>query len=160
MPTPKPRAEARDPLTEAVTAVGDRWSLLVVNALLPGAKRFKELLESIDGLAPNVLSSRLKQLEANQIVIAEPYSLRPLRHAYRLTASGNELAGVLRLLAQWAAQQPQGADADAQVESGAASAGLTHRPCGTPLEARWYCPTCAEVTDEPNDDHPTGLLWV
>lgn len=157
------RAQARDPLTEAVTAVGDRWSLLVVNALLPGAKRFKELIEAIDGLAPNVLSNRLKQLEANRIVIAEPYSQRPLRHAYRLTASGNELAGVLRLLAQWAAHQPQGVDADdVATDTGAAApATLTHHACGTPLEARWYCPTCGEVTDEPGDDgHPTDLLWV
>jgi hypothetical protein len=34
--------------------------------------------------------------------------------------------------------------------------GPHHRSCGTPLEARWYCPTCARVTDQADDD----LHWV
>src|SRR5262245_59327909 len=137
MPTPG----TNDLLVEAVERIGDRWSLLVVDALLAGPRRFGDLLGEIEGLAPNILSKRLKRLEADGLVVAEPYSQRPLRHAYRLTASGEELAGVLRLLAQWAAAR-RGASPGA---GAAAGGGLAHDACGTALEAQWFCPTCGEV---------------
>lgn len=123
-------------LDEALRHVGDRWTLLLVDALLPGPRRFGELLEGLDGLAPNILSSRLKALESDGLVTSSPYSQRPYRVAYSLTASGAELAGALRLLAQWGASR------------GAAGAGVHHRTCGTTLEAHWWCPTCARVVDD------------
>lgn len=123
-------------LDEAVRRVGDRWTLLLVEALLAGPRRFGELLEGLDGLAPNILSRRLKALEADGIITSTPYSHRPHRVAYSLTASGAELASALRLLAQWG------------VAHGAAGAGIEHATCGTGLEARWWCPTCARAVDE------------
>ena len=67
---------------------------------------------------------------------ARPYSRRPPRLAYELTAAGAELAGTLRLLAQWGAGRSEDAD------------GLHHAACGTAVEARWYCPTCGRAIDE------------
>jgi DNA-binding HxlR family transcriptional regulator len=132
------------PLDEAVARVGDRWTLLLVQALLDGPRRFNELVEALPGIAPNVLSKRLKHLERETVLVSQPYSRRPLRVAYELTASGRELAGALRLLAQWGADRSGSADPE----------GLRHLTCGTPLEARWYCPTCAR----PVDDDDTGDL--
>ena len=123
-------------LERALARVGDRWSLLVVSALLGGPRRFGQLQEEVAGIAPNVLSSRLKALEREGVVVAEAYSVRPPRFAYRLTAAGQELAGALRLLARWGAA---GDDAD----------GPRHPPCGTPLEPTWWCPTCERPVDEP-----------
>ena len=88
-------------LAEAVGRVGDRWSLLLIDALLAGPRRFGELQEAVPGVATNVLSSRLKHLERNGLVVARPYSQRPFRVEYQLTALGQELAGALRLLASW-----------------------------------------------------------
>ena len=51
------------PLAEALATVGDRWTLLVVEALLGGPQRFNDLLGQIPGIAPNILSERLKRLE-------------------------------------------------------------------------------------------------
>lgn len=128
------------PLERAVARVGDRWSLLVVSALLDGGRRFGELQNALGSIAPNVLSQRLKHLEREGVVVAEAYSARPPRFAYRLTASGLELAGALRLLAQWGS-------------SGAGTGGVRHLACGTPMEARWWCPTCAQSVE---DDHDAG----
>ena len=52
-------AELNDssPLAEALARVGDRWTLLVVEALLTGPRRFNELLSEIPGIAANILSS-------------------------------------------------------------------------------------------------------
>ena len=131
-------------LDTAMARVGDRWTLQVVEALLEGARRFSELQESIPGVAPNVLSSRLRRLERDGLVVASPYSERPPRLEYRVTEAGRELAGAVLLLTRWGARQ-----------SGPESAGPRHRPCGTPLEARWYCPTCAALAEA--DEDPT---WV
>src|SRR3954466_9059705 len=92
------------PLADALARVGDRWTLLVVAALLGGEKRFNELQEELDGIAPNVLSGRLKQLTEQALVVSRPYSERPPRFVYELSGSGRELAGALRLLADWGAR--------------------------------------------------------
>src|SRR5580700_4127664 len=128
------------PLAEALARVGDRWTLLVVEALLDGPRRFNDLLGQIPGIAANILSERLKRLEREALLVARPYSERPPRSAYELTAEGKELAGALRLLAQWGAGHADATQAP------------THPACGTPIEARWYCPTCDHLVDhEPND---------
>jgi DNA-binding HxlR family transcriptional regulator len=139
---PAERAEAPvlgapEALDDALRRVGDRWTLLVVDSLLVGPRRFGELLDGLDGLAPNILSKRLKALEADGLVRSAPYSRRPYRVAYTLTARGAELAGALRLLAQWGAGPPSAADTS-----------LHHGTCGTAVEARWWCPTCARVVDD------------
>ena len=123
------------PLAEALARVGDRWTLLVVEALLAGPRRFNDLLGQIPGIAANILSERLKRLEREGLLVARPYSERPPRAAYQLTAEGRELAGALRLLAQWGAKHTDPAQAP------------RHDACGTPIEARWYCPTCDHLVD-------------
>jgi DNA-binding HxlR family transcriptional regulator len=129
---------AASPLAAALVRVGDRWTLLVVQALLAGPRRFNELLEDIPGIAPNILSERLKRLERDALLISRPYVERPPRAAYQLTAEGMELAGALRLLAHWGARHAVTDEAP------------VHPACGTPLEVRWYCPTCDRlVADQP-----------
>jgi DNA-binding HxlR family transcriptional regulator len=132
-------------LDAAMARVGDRWTLLVVDALLEGPRRFSELQGDIPRLAPNVLTARLRRLEGQGLVLAVPYSDRPPRLEYRITEAGRELAGALRLLARWGSR-----------ESGGEAEGPHHRSCGTALETRWFCPTCARVTDSADDD----LRWV
>ena len=131
---------AQTPLASALERVGDRWSLLLIEALLEGPRRFGELSEAIEGIAPNILSERLKRLEAERIVGATPYSERPPRFTYALTDEGLELAGVLRLLADW------GSRGSAHAEP------MRHGLCGTPVEARFWCPTCARAIDNAEAD--------
>jgi DNA-binding HxlR family transcriptional regulator len=133
----KERTEATSgsALDAALGRVGDRWSFLVVESLLEGPRRFNELVAALPGIAPNILTDRLRRLEREGVLLSRKYSDRPARMAYSLTEDGQELAGVLRLLAAWAAG------------SGGAE-GLRHVACGSLLEARWYCPTCAATVDE------------
>ena len=132
------------PLGAALDRVGDRWSLLVVEALLDGPLRFGELSAAISGIAPNILAARLRRLEREAILVATPYSRRPLRLEYSLTGDGRELAGALRLLADWGARSAGGEP-------------IRHALCGTPLEPRWHCPTCGvAVTDADAAELPTA----
>ena len=152
--TPMPAADSRapaqpiSPLGAALERVGDRWSLLVVEALLDGPRRYNDLLDALEGIAPNILADRLRRLERERLLVARPYSERPPRMDYALTSDGRDLAGALRLLADWGARRtvpPAGASEVHQP--------LRHDACGTQLEARWYCPTCAvAVADDEAPD--------
>jgi DNA-binding HxlR family transcriptional regulator len=164
-PPVAPPTPADAALEQAAEVMGDRWSLLVVARLLHGPRRFGELLDELDGLAPNILSRRLARLEAEGLVVGEPYSTRPVRHAYRLTASGEALVDALRMLAGWAAGR-----------TGSDDPGVPrHGACGAALAARWYCPTCARLVDAPHVPHASaeagagaaggpapgdGLVWL
>ncbi len=139
-PTAPPTA-----LAAALDRVGDRWSLLLVEALLTGPRRFGELGETMTGIAPNILADRLRRLERGGILVATPYTRRPLRMEYALTADGRELAGALHLLADWG------------VRRGGVGEPLRHDVCGTPLEARWHCPTCERLVADDEPDELTRL---
>jgi DNA-binding HxlR family transcriptional regulator len=116
-------------LESALDRVGDRWSLLVVDALLDGPRRFGELRESVAAIAPNILTDRLRRLERERILVSTPYSTRPPRMEYALTGDGRDLASALRLLSDWGSRRTGGEP-------------LRHDRCGTPIQARWFCPTC------------------
>src|SRR6478752_1141519 len=120
MPTGTDAADSA--LGAALDRVGDRWSLLVVDALLLGPRRFNELSDAVGGIAANILTDRLRRLEREGVIVASAYTQRPPRMEYALTADGRELAGALRLLADWGARRAQTGDHDA----------LRHDACGTP----------------------------
>src|SRR3954452_8207818 len=119
----------RDPdqatLAAALAAVGDRWTLLVVEALLDGPRRFGDLQDALPGIAPNILTARLRQLTEQALVVGTPYQDPPPPFFYDLSAAEGDLAGPLRLLADWVDRHR-----DAQMPR--------HDVWGTPLEARLY----------------------
>ncbi|MGH8950052.1 MAG: winged helix-turn-helix transcriptional regulator [Acidimicrobiia bacterium] len=123
------------PLNLALERIGDRWSLLIIDALQGEALRFSDLSDRVTGIAPNILSNRLTRLEEEGVILANPYSDHPPRYVYELTGAGQDLAGALRLLAHWG---------DRQSDEGEA---IRHDLCGTPLEAHWYCASCDRVVD-------------
>lgn len=109
-------------------------------ALLGGPLRYGELRAAVAGIAPNILAARLRRLEADGLVTSTAYAERPPRFEYRLTLEGRALGGAIRLLADWGALHADAAGGDHEV--------LRHAACGTPLEARWYCPTCGGVAGD------------
>lgn len=144
-------AAPRSALAAALDRIGDRWSLLLVDALMDGPMRFADLQQAV-GIASNVLTARLRQLEEGGVVLAAPYSNRPARYSYELTAAGRDLAGAARLLAQWSADHGGGPGDGRPGRGGGTPA---HAACGTPMEARWWCPTC----DQPGDGSEAPI-WI
>jgi DNA-binding HxlR family transcriptional regulator len=113
-----------------VEVLGERWTLLIVRDLLPGPRRFQDLLDSLPGIAPNVLSTRLHVLESNGIVARRFYSEHPPRAEYVLTERGKELGMVVGALAAWGARHLD------------RESSLVHTECDTPLEVGYFCPHC------------------
>lgn len=89
------------PLARAMGVVGDRWTLLILRECFLGVRRFDGFQKRL-GVTRHLLAERLKRLEAMGVLERRPYQERPLRHEYRLTASGKEFAPVLLAMQDWA----------------------------------------------------------
>lgn len=92
------------PIARSLDMVGDRWTLLVIRDLRRGQSKFADLLVSLQGISPTVLSERLQSLEQDEIVARRFYSDHPPRAEYVLTAKGDALAPVLQAFYAWGAE--------------------------------------------------------
>lgn len=86
------------PLARALDVVGERWTLLVLRELAPGARRFGELLDELPGMSTNLLSARLQRLEREGLVERAP------DRRWRLTESGEGLRPAVAAFAVWGMQ--------------------------------------------------------
>ncbi len=125
--------------------VGDRWSLRLIGALLEGDRTFGELTGEVPGIAPTILTARLRSLQGMGLLTASPYELRPVRMRYALTSPGRRLATAIATLAEWGAARE-------------GSPQVVHARCGTPLVTRPWCPTCEEPVDADGRESDE-LLW-
>jgi DNA-binding HxlR family transcriptional regulator len=89
------------PVARTLDLLGDRWSLLIVRDMLYGSSKFQQFLASPENIPTNVLSSRLKLLESSGLIKATLYQRHPPRFAYTLTEKGQELASIIRAIADW-----------------------------------------------------------
>ena len=93
------------PISNVLDHLGDRWSLLVIRDIaFFGKKAYNELLESAEGIATNILSSRLKTLEASNIIEKNPDPSDRRRQIYSLTESGKDLLPILVEMILWSAK--------------------------------------------------------
>jgi DNA-binding HxlR family transcriptional regulator len=126
------------PVARTLEIIGERWTLLIIRELFRHrSQRFQDLQESLVGVAPNILSDRLKTLEEHGLIRREFYSEHPPRAAYALTPVGRELQATMRALAVWGAKHLGG------------EVRVLHEACGHGIEMRPYCPHCeAELAND------------
>lgn len=92
------------PISFALDILGDKWTLLVVRDLVFAGKRhFRDFLASPEGIASNILASRLRTLEARGIVSRRPDPASARKVIYELTVKGIDLVPVLLELIRWGA---------------------------------------------------------
>jgi DNA-binding HxlR family transcriptional regulator len=124
--TPRPCTAAA-----ALSVLGEKWSLLAIRELAFNVHRFDAIAKNT-GAPRDILTSRLRHLEAAGVVERRQYHDRPVRFEYHLTQAGNELRPVLLSLAQWGerwAAEP--------------TVAFTHS-CGEDLELVHTCKACGE----------------
>lgn len=132
---PKARLVPKNPVNRALNALGDRWSLLVVQEAFLGATRFEEFHTRLGG-ARSTLSSRLTALERNGILEKRPHRRDGVRMAYHLTARGLDLFDSMMLMWGWGVRWG--------VSSGRAPTVFTHTGCGKPMLPELLCKSCGE----------------
>ena len=90
------------PVACALDRIGEKWTLLILRDLtLHPSRRFQDLIESLQGCAPNTLSARLSSLEEAGLIERRLYEQHPPRMEYLLTAKGREVRPVLKALRAW-----------------------------------------------------------
>jgi len=87
---------------DAIELIGKRWTGAIVFALTDGPLRFGELREAVPGLSDRLLSSRLRELEGEDLVARDVEPGSPVRVSYSLTEAGAELRPAMAELKQWA----------------------------------------------------------
>ena len=86
----------------AVELIGGRWTGTIINALLGGRVRYAALRDSIPDISDRMLSERLRELEAEEIVVRHVTPETPVRVEYELTEKGLALEKALRAIGAWA----------------------------------------------------------
>jgi len=86
----------------AMSLLGKRWTGLILRALLAGETRFSAICAYVPGLSDRLLSERLKELEAENIVERIVYAETPVRIEYVLTAKGMQLRDIVEAVQIWA----------------------------------------------------------
>jgi len=92
-------------LARALDVVGDRWTPLIVRELVPGPRRFTDLLDGLPGVSRNLLTERLRDLERDGIVSRQELPPPAARQVYDLTDDGHDLATALGPLIAWGARR-------------------------------------------------------
>lgn len=93
-------------IARALDIVGERWALLVVRELLLGPKRFTDLRSGLPNLGPDVLSQRLRDLEAGEVIFRRRLAPPAGSQVYELTERGRELEPVVLALGRWGSTAP------------------------------------------------------
>jgi DNA-binding HxlR family transcriptional regulator len=90
------------PVARTLSVIGSNWTCLILrDLLLHGERRFQDLQDSLDGIAPTTLSERLRTLEQHGVVERRFYSMSPPRAEYVLTAKGRDLGPIVAAMRAW-----------------------------------------------------------
>ena len=89
------------PVETTLMLISDRWKVLIIRDLLDGTKRFGELKNSIGSISQKVLTSNLREMEADGLVNRRVYAEVPPRVEYTLTDTGYSLKPILDAMVEW-----------------------------------------------------------
>lgn len=122
-------------IARTLDIAGEPWSPLILRDVWLGITRFEGIQRDL-GISRKVLAERLKWLVANGVLEQHAYHERPLRHEYRLTRKGFELADVLLAIAAWGDRWTAG--------DAGPPALFRHRACGQMTHAELRCARCGK----------------
>ncbi len=124
------------PVSELLSRIGDKWTVLVVSLLGNGPLRFSALRRMIDGISQKMLTTTLRSLERDGFVTRTVFPTTPPAVSYELTELGRDLLAPVGALADWARQNQTRVDtAREKFDNETGRAGTPAR-AGVPLNAQ------------------------
>ena len=93
---------ARCPTRLLLDRIANKWTVLVIDLLAPGPRRFSELKRSIEGISQKMLTQTLRALQTDGLVDRRAFATVPVTVEYSLTPLGRSLHAALAPLRQWA----------------------------------------------------------
>lgn len=95
-------------LADALALIGHKWTLLIVEDLLNGPRRFTEIERSLGGANPKMVTARLRELESAGLVSRAIYAEVPPRVEYALTERGRDLRPTIDALRKFGRRSAAG----------------------------------------------------
>ncbi len=93
------------PISRTAMILGSRWTAQIIRELLDhGPRRFQDFSDALEGIAPTMLSNRLKMLEESGVVERQIYETHPPRAEYKLTDKGRKMSGIIGAMRDWGAK--------------------------------------------------------
>lgn len=92
-------------LARALDVAGDRWTLLIVRELVPGPRRFTDLVDGLPGISRKLLTERLRELESEGLIARRELPPPAARRVYDLTDDGRDLGHAMAPLMAWGARR-------------------------------------------------------
>lgn len=90
------------PVGRALELIGERWTILILRDMFVyGPRRFSDWEQTLPGIAPSTLSTRIKKLEKAELIERRAYSVHPPRYEYVLTRKGKALGPAMKALRAW-----------------------------------------------------------
>jgi DNA-binding HxlR family transcriptional regulator len=121
-------------VAQTLNLIGDKWTLLILRQLKLGHDTYKEIQDRLEGIPSNLLSERLKSLEADELITSRLYQPHPPRYQYILTRSGSDLDDIFHSLMLWGERNLK--DCPGR---------LVHNHCGQGVEQQYYCSHCGRT---------------
>src|SRR5687768_18395621 len=94
-------------LAAGLDVIGERWNLLIIRELLPGPRRFKDLVDGLPGISTNLLSERLKELEQHGVLCRRILPPPSGAAVYALTPAGEALEPAVLELGKWGSRRSE-----------------------------------------------------
>src|SRR5689334_10593569 len=91
-------------LAYALDLIGERWTMLLIRELLPGPRRFTDLMDGLPGISTNLLTERLRALEDQGLLTKRILPPPAASTVYDLTPVGRALETALIELGRWGSQ--------------------------------------------------------
>lgn len=123
-------------IAQTLNIIGDKWTLLILHRISSGCETYKDIQDGLDGIPTNLLSERLKTMEADELITRTLYQTHPPRYKYTLTEKGLDLSDVFNSLIIWGEKHLNKCFKE-----------LVHSGCKCKVEHRYYCPECDEYVD-------------
>lgn len=123
-------------IAQTLNIIGDKWSLLILHRILIGCETYKDIQDGLEGIPTNLLSDRLKTMEADELIDRGLYQSHPPRYRYTLTEKGLDLVDVFNSLMLWG-----------QKHLNKCYKKLIHKECKVNIEHKYYCPECNKNVD-------------
>ena len=124
-------------IAQTLNIIGDKWTLLILCQLAKGHDTYNSLLEHLEGIPSNLLSSRLKSLEDDNLIVPILYQDHPPRYRYILTESGKDLDDIFNSIILWGQKHLKKCYKE-----------LVHTECKQGIKLQYYCPSCNKTVDK------------
>jgi DNA-binding HxlR family transcriptional regulator len=125
------------PVAQAMSVIGDAWTILILRDAMRGAAKFDEFQKST-GASRAIVADRLAHLVKHGVFERVQYEAHPPRYDYRLTAKGNALRPVMMVLADWG---------ETHMPEKSISLGRRHTTCGHRFRPVIHCSECGEAIE-------------